>query len=210
MVLGVRRSYLAHPWHGIPIGEEAPRVINVFVEMVPTDTVKYEVDKVTGHLTVDRPQRFSNHCPTLYGFVPQTFCGERVGQLCAERLDRKGIVGDGDPIDICVLTERPIQHGNVLVRATPIGGLRMIDGEEVDDKIVAVLHKDSVYGTMREISECPSGIIERLQHYFLTYKDMPGPTSRRVELAGLYGSAEAREVLRRSREDYESKFPEIA
>ena len=95
-----------HPWHGIPIGDDAPRTVTCFIEIVPTDTVKYELDKATGYLKVDRPQKFSNVCPTLYGFIPQTYCGEQVGAFCGERTGRQGIVGDGDPLDICVLTEK--------------------------------------------------------------------------------------------------------
>ena len=121
--------------------------MNAFIEIVPTDTVKYELDKTTGCLNVDRPQKFSNVCPTLYGFIPQTYCGEEVGAFCAERSGREGIDGDGDPMDICVLTEKAISHGDILVRAIPIGGLRMLDNEEADDKIVAVLEGDAVYGT---------------------------------------------------------------
>src|SRR3990170_4420120 len=112
------------------------------------------MDKATGILRVDRPQQYSNVCPSLYGFLPRTLCAERVGLLCEERTGRKGIVGDGDPMDVCVLTEKEIPHGDILVRAIPIGGLRMIDGNEADDKIVAVLEGDAVFGGYAEISDC--------------------------------------------------------
>ena len=115
---------LAHPWHGIPAGENAPEVLNVFVEMVPTDTVKYEIDKYTGHMKLDRPQKFSNICPSLYGFVPQTICREEVAKFTMERTGERNIEGDNDPLDICVLTERPINHGSLIVSAIPIGGFR--------------------------------------------------------------------------------------
>ena len=138
----------AHPWHGVPIGPEAPEVVTTFVELVPSDTVKYELDKLTGLLKIDRPQQYSNICPTPYGFIPQTLCAEEVGELCALRTGRRGIVGDGDPMDICLLTEKDITHGNVLVQAIPIGGLRMLDGSEADDKILAVLRDDAVYGEL--------------------------------------------------------------
>src|SRR5215207_7245711 len=98
--------FQAHPWHGVTPGGDAPAEVKAYVEIVPTDGVKYELDKATGHLRVDRPQRFSSFCPTPYGFIPQTYCGDRVGELCAERTGRRGIRGDGDPMDICVLTER--------------------------------------------------------------------------------------------------------
>ena len=118
----------AHPWHGVPIGDDAPRRVTAYIELVPTDTVKYEMDKATGILRVDRPQQYSNVCPSLYGFLPRTLCAERVGARCQERTGRAGIVGDGDPLDVCVLTEKDIPHGDILIKAIPIGGLRMIDG----------------------------------------------------------------------------------
>ena len=85
-----------------------------------------------------------------------------------------GIVGDGDPMDICVLTEKSIGHGDLLVQAIPIGGLRMIDGNEADDKIIAVMRDDALYGQLTDIAQCPPSVIERLRHYFLTYKHAPG------------------------------------
>ncbi|MBC7912261.1 MAG: inorganic diphosphatase, partial [Pyrinomonadaceae bacterium] len=129
--------FQAHPWHGVAPGLDEHDAVNVYVEIVPTDVVKYELDKPSGHLRIDRPQRFSSLCPTPYGFIPQTYCGDAVGALCCERTGREGIKGDGDPMDICVLTEKTIAQGNFFVRAKPIGGLRMIDGNEADDKIIA-------------------------------------------------------------------------
>jgi inorganic pyrophosphatase len=107
-----RLMFQAHPWHGASPGKEAPRMVNAFIEIVPTDVVKYELDKETGHLRVDRPQRFSSMCPSLYGFIPQTFCGDEVARLCAERTDACDVKGDGDPMDICVLTEKTFAQGN--------------------------------------------------------------------------------------------------
>ncbi len=199
-------QFLAHPWHGVAIGPQAPEVVTCFIEIVPTDTVKYEVDKESGHLKVDRPQKYSNHCPTLYGFVPQTYCGAAVGGFCSEKTGRPGIVGDGDPLDICVLTEKPITHGNILVRAMPIGGLRMIDNDQADDKIIAVLYDDSLYGKWRDLGDCPALVIDRLRHYFLTYKDLPGAEHRKVEVAAVYDHAEACRVIELSMVDYQKNF----
>ncbi len=199
-LLGLRQK--AHPWHGVNIGDKAPREVTVYVEMVPTDTVKYELDKKTGYLIIDRPQKYSNILPALYGFLPQTYCGQRVGEKSAKALDRPDIVGDGDPLDICVLTEKNVASGNILVKARPIGGFRMIDGVEADDKIVAVLENDAVYGNLRDISEAPQAVIERLKHYFLTYKDMPGATERRTEITHIYGAQEAYDVITRAMDDY--------
>jgi inorganic pyrophosphatase len=203
-------AFTAHPWHGVPIGSDWPRSVTVYVEIVPTDTVKYELDKATGLLKVDRPQMYSNVCPSLYGLIPQTLCGDRVATLCMERTGRKGIVGDGDPMDICVLTEKPISHGNVLVRATPIGGLRMLDGNEADDKIIAVLAGDAVYGDFGDVGECPPLLLDRLRHYFLTYKQAPDPATPACEITHVYGRDEAQEAIRRSHEDYRSRFPGFA
>src|SRR5437588_4896619 len=85
--------FQAHPWHGVSIGDEAPEVVTAYIEIVPTDTVKYEVDKVSGFLKVDRPQRFSNFCPVYYGLIPQTYCGERVAGLFAARANRRSMLG---------------------------------------------------------------------------------------------------------------------
>ena len=127
----------------------------MFVEIVPTDTVKYEVDKASGHLKLDRPQQFSNLCPAPYGFVPRTWCRTRVAALAMEATGRQGVVGDGDPVDICVLTERPINHGALLLRARPIGGLRLFDRSEADDKLVGVLIDDPAYGACTELTQVP-------------------------------------------------------
>src|SRR5882762_8791068 len=161
-----------HPWHGISIGEAAPDRVTCYIEIVPSDPVKYEVEKTTGYLRIDRPQKYSNACPTLYGLIPQTFCGDQLAQLMMQRTGRNGIRGDGDPLDVCVLSERPISHGDLLLDAIPIGGLSMLDGDEADDKVVAVLKDDPVFGELTELSQCPERMIDRLKHYFLTYKQI--------------------------------------
>ena len=202
--------FQAHPWHGVSPGDDAPAVVTAFIEIVPTDTVKYELDKRSGHLRLDRPQRYSSLPPTLYGFIPQTYCGEEIAEFCRARTGGTAKVerGDGDPIDICVLTEKDFGQGNFLVRAKPIGGLRMIDGGEADDKIVAVLEGDVTYGHLDDIENVPVGIVDRLRHYFLSYKQLPGESSRRVEIAGVYGRDDAYEAIRRSMRDYRAKYGE--
>jgi len=206
-LMGLR--YKSHPWHGVEIGIKAPEVVISFIEMVPTDTVKYEVDKATGYLKIDRPQRFSNTVPALYGFIPQTFSGEEVARLSGEKTGRPDIQGDGDPMDICILTEKEITHGDILVSARPIGGLRMIDGSQADDKIIAVMENDLVYGDYKDLSDVPALIIERIKHYFLTYKDMPGIGKRNAEITHVYGIDEAHDVIRRSMQDYKLKFDNL-
>lgn len=193
---------LAHPWHGISAGDNAPEELNVFVEMVPTDTVKYEIDKYTGHLMVDRPQKFSNFCPALYGFVPQTICREEVAKYTELKTGQKNIEGDNDPLDICVLTERPINHGSVILTAIPIGGFRLFDGGEADDKIIAVLRSDAAYSGYKDISDVPASIIDRLRHYFLTYKQCPNSDEVPITISHVYGREEAHDVIKCSMKDY--------
>ncbi len=197
--------YKPHPWHGIEIGDQSPSIITCFVEVVPSDTVKYEIDKTSGYLRIDRPQKYSNVCPALYGFIPKTYSAERVATFCNEKTGRTNIVGDEDPIDICILAERYITHGDILVNALPIGGFRMIDEGEADDKLIAVLKDDSVYGNYTGIKDCPESIINRLKHYFLTYKDLPG-NKRECEITDVYDREDAYEVIRRGVDDYKAHF----
>ncbi|MCB0721635.1 MAG: inorganic pyrophosphatase [Ignavibacteriae bacterium] len=209
-IWGEIRSILkAHPWHGVNIGENCPEIVTSYIEIVPTDTVKYEIDKNSGILTIDRPQMYSNICPTPYGFIPQTYCGEKVAEYCREKAGRDAIKGDGDPLDICVLTEKVINMGNILLKAIPIGGLRMIDNNEADDKIIAVMKGDSVYGNWKDISDCPEQLIDRLKHYFLTYKEAPGKHRKEVEITHVYNKEEAQEIVRRSYDDYISLYGNI-
>ena len=207
---GLGSIFKAHPWHGIQLNQNFPAATEVYIEMVPTDVIKYEIDKVSGHLKIDRPQRYSSQCPALYGFVPQTLSGKRVGEYAAKATHGKVNRGDRDPLDLCILTERPIQHGDILLTAVPIGGMLLIDGAEADDKIIAVLKSDAVYGTWQDISQVPATLINRLRHYFLTYKDFPDTSHRKMELASVYGEKEAREVLELGRQDYLEEFGEAA
>lgn len=193
-----------HPWHGIPAN--SGEFLNVYIEIVPTDTVKYELDKESGSLGVDRPQRFSNICPAPYGFIPQTYCGPRIGQFGGQMADMGPIAGDGDPLDVCVLTEKTITHGDILLKAIPIGGFRMIDGNEADDKIVAVMVDDLVYGEARSLKDVPKPVIDRLKHYFLTYKLVPGDENRKVNIASVYDAEEAKHVIELSKQDYSETY----
>lgn len=195
--------FKSHPWHGIHFGNKAPEIVTAFIEIVPTDTVKYEIDKQSGWLKIDRPQKFSNVVPALYGFVPQTYCGDNIAQFCARESNRNDVhSGDGDPLDICVLSEKTIPNGGILLQCRPIGGLRLIDKGEADDKIIAVLEGDALYAQYQNIDQLPTSIIERLRHYFLTYKNLPESPST-CEVAGIYDRQTAYEVIRHSIADYQ-------
>ena len=199
-------QFKAHPWHGINAGSNAPQVVTCFIEIVPTDTVKYEVDKETGYLSIDRPQKYSNIIPALYGFIPQTYSADLVAELTNNELGRTDIEGDNDPVDICVLTEKDITHGDIIVKARPIGGFRLLDHNKADDKLIAVLENDAIYGAYKDISDVPPMVIDRLKHYFTTYKDLPGDKSPRYILTGTYDVKTAHEVIRRSIKDYDNKY----
>lgn len=200
-------SFRPHPWHGLDPGPRFPEIVTAYIEMVPTDGVKYEIDKESGYLKVDRPQRFSNFCPTLYGFVPRTYCGIEVASHAipgGPPVER----GDGDPLDVCVLTDRPISRGEIVLQARPVGGLRMVENGEADDKIIAVLLGDPTYGDFVDVSQIPRAVIDRLRHYFLTYKVIPGETYSPITVDPVYNSMEARAVLSAARLDYHREFRE--
>lgn len=189
-----------HPWHGLDAGPDPPDVLNAFIEITPFDLMKYEVDKVSGYLRVDRPQRSSAQHPTLYGFIPRTYCGERVAALAHDAAK-----GDHDPLDICVLSERSIARNEILVRCRVIGGLQMVDRGEADDKIISVLENDYVWGHARDIGHVPAVLVERLQHYFLTYRLVPGEAPH-AHIGMVYGRDHARKVVRAAMADYDAAF----
>jgi len=202
--------FKAHPWHGVNIGKRAPKILTAYIELVPGDTVKYELDKETGFLKIDRPQIYSNICPTLYGFIPQTYSGDRTAAYCNGKLNRKDIKGDRDPIDICVLTEKLVPHGDILVNCRPIGGFRMLDGGEADDKIIAVMNDDAIYNERNDISKIPDSVINRLKHYFLTYKQNPDVLDKRCIITHIYGRDEAYQIIGEGMADYQEMYPELS
>ena len=189
-----------HPWHGLDAGLEPPSRIQAYIEMTPFDLVKYEVDKATGYLRVDRPQRSSSQPPALYGFVPKTFCGARVGALCPSANG-----GDGDPLDVCVLSERPITKSEVILNTRVVGGLQVLDRGEADDKIIAVLENDNIWGQATDLSDVPGVLVERLRHYFGTYKLVPGEENQ-LTIQDVYGREHAETVVGAALKDYSEEF----
>jgi inorganic pyrophosphatase len=192
-----------HPWHGLEVGSNPPETVNAFIELTPFDTIKYEVDKKTGYMRVDRPQRSSSLPPSLYGFIPRTYCGDEVGKL-----SKQEVKGDGDPLDICVLSERPIDRNEVILSARVIGGLHMVDHDEADDKIISVLDNDIYYSGVEDVNDLPPVLIERLRHYFGTYKLIPGKETSDVYVEGIFDAEHAYKVIEASMRDYETMFGE--
>jgi inorganic pyrophosphatase len=175
-------------------------VVTAYIEITPFDLVKYELDKPTGYIKVDRPQQTSSSPPTLYGFIPRTFCAEQVARLCPGALR-----GDGDPLDICVISERPIDRADITLTARVVGGLKMLDHGEADDKIVAILTRDPVWGEADEMAELPGALVDRLVHYFETYKLRPGEPSE-ARIIDQYGAGVARTVIEAALSDYQVHF----
>jgi len=181
-LMGLR--YKSHPWHGIEIGLDAPKVITCFIEMVPTDTVKYEVDKVSGYLRIDRPQKYSNVVPALYGFIPQTYCD------------------DNDPLDIVILSQIEIQP-MCLVNAKVIGVMRMLDRGEMDDKIIAVADNDMSVNHINSIDELPRHFFRELKNFFEDYKKLE---HKEVVVEDFQNKETAIEIVKQSIIDYNNKF----
>ncbi|MBN7795770.1 inorganic pyrophosphatase [Parahaliea mediterranea] len=191
-----------HPWHGLHTrAEDSPEdIVQVFVEMTPSDVVKYELDKNSGFMMVDRPQRTTSSPPALYGFIPRTYCAEEVAKRCPD-VDE----ADGDPLDICVYSERLITRADILLNARVVGGIQMIDDGEADDKIVAVLEGDNIWGDVQDITDLPPIKIERLQHYFSTYKMVPGKDID-IKVDFVYGREEALKVIAAAQKDYDTHY----
>ncbi len=190
-----------HPWHGLSTGPEPPRLVHAYVEITPFDLVKYEIDKDSGYLKVDRPQRTSSLPPALYGFLPRTYAGKRVGAQMEGATD-----GDHDPLDVCVISERPIARAEILLEARVIGGVPMLDAGVADDKILAVLSTDAVWAAVEDVADLPRPMVDRIVHYFATYKLLPGEAPHAV-VGAVYGHDHAFAVVRASMDDYAELVP---
>jgi inorganic pyrophosphatase len=140
-----------HPWHGAHPGDKAPETVNALIEIPQGSRSKYEVDKATGLLKLDRVIYSSFHYPVNYGFIPQT-----LGQ-------------DGDPLDILVLCSQPIQS-LCLVEANVIGNMQMMDSGQVDDKIIAVAAKDPAVSHYSKMENLPQHFLMELRNFFEQYK----------------------------------------
>lgn len=189
-----------HPWHGLPIGNDPPRVVNAYIEITPFDSMKYEVDKSSGYLRIDRPQQGSSLPPCSYGFIPRTYADSRVAALAP-----KAKRGDGDPLDICLISELPINRAEILVSARVLGGFCMLDDGEADDKIIAVLENDAYWGQAKALRDLPSSMIDRIQHYFATYKLSP-ENKNKTSVEKPYGVTQARRVVQAAIRDYAEHF----
>lgn len=180
--------YVLHPWHGAGFGENAPAQVNALIEIPKGSSCKYEIDKATGLLRLDRVIYSSFHYPINYGFIPQTL-GE-----------------DGDPLDILVLCSESIVP-LCLVNATVIGNMQMIDNGEKDDKIIAVATTDPTVNHIKEITEIPQHFFNVLKNYFEQYKVLE---NKKVEIDQFQDKETAYKVIESSIALYKERFPKTA
>ena len=169
-----------HPWHGLETGPQAPDVVSTYIEICPFDLVKYEVDKASGYLRVDRPQRTSSQPPTLYGFIPRTYCD------------------DGDPLDALVLGQEPV-YPLTIVSARAIGVMRMRDEKGIDDKIVAVRVHDPPFAEYTDQAQLPGHVLRQVRRFFEDYKALE---HKQVIVEDLLGPEQAVRIIREALELY--------
>lgn len=180
----MRTINVLHPWHGANYGDKAPERVKALIEIPQGSRTKYEIDKETGLLTLDRVIHSSFHYPVNYGFIPQTL----------------GL--DGDPLDILVLCSQEI-HPLCLVEATVIGNMQMIDSGEEDDKIIAVATKDPSVNHISEIDELPRHFILELRNYFEQYKVLE---NKEVKIDAFQSKEEAYRIIHAAIKFYKEKF----
>lgn len=177
--------YVLHPWHGASYGDASPERVNALIEIPQGSRCKYEIDKKTGLLKLDRIIYSSFHYPVNYGFIPQTL-GE-----------------DGDPLDILVMCSESIQ-ALCLVEATVIGNMQMIDSGEMDDKIIAVATKDPSVNHIKDINELPPHFFAVLKNYFEQYKVLE---NKKVEIDDFQNKETAYKIIQEATRFYKETFP---
>ncbi|MEM6724973.1 MAG: inorganic diphosphatase [Bacteroidota bacterium] len=173
-----------NPWHHVQPGEDTPDVVNGIIEIPKNTRAKYELDKASGLLIMDRVIYSSMYYPANYGFIPQTYCD------------------DNDPLDILVLSQIDIVP-MCIVSAKVIGVMRMLDGGEMDDKLIAVAENDMSVNHINDISELPAHLLKELRNFFEDYKKLENKT---VEVEDFQNATVAKEILRQALVDYQAKF----
>lgn len=171
---------MAHPWHDIPCDEPIDEHFAAFIEIPMGSKVKYELDKDTGLLRVDRILFSAVHYPANYGFIPRTYCD------------------DGDPLDVLVLCQEPVVPMSIM-RARAIGLMQMRDEKGLDDKVIAVHIDDPAYRDYSHIREVPQHMLLELRRFFEDYKQLE---HKKVEVDELQGPFEATRTIRKSIQDY--------
>lgn len=173
-----------HPWHDISIGDKAPEKVMSIIEIPANTRAKYELDKDSGMLLLDRVIYSSMYYPTNYGFIPRTYCD------------------DQDPLDILVLSQIEIVP-MCMVEAKVIGVMQMVDGGEMDDKIIAVAANDMSVAHFNDVSELPEFWKKEMRNFFEDYKKLENKT---VDVEEFQGREKAMEIVQQAMQDYEVKF----
>lgn len=175
-------------WHDIDPAEITPEDFTAVVEIPRGSSCKYELDKKTGLVRLDRVLYTATHYPANYGFIPRT------------------LADDGDPLDVLVLCTESL-YPLTLVRVAPIGAMRMIDSGKLDDKIIAVPFSDPNYNTITSIDDLPTHIFDEIMHFFSVYKQLE---NKQTAVKELYCTEEAKKIIAEAMEGYKKKFPERA
>lgn len=178
---------LSNPWHKVKIGNDAPSVVNGIIEIPKNTRAKYELDKESGLLYLDRVLFSSMYYPANYGFIPRTYCDDR------------------DPLDILVLSQITMIPLS-LVSARVIGVMRMLDGGEMDDKIIAVAEHDMSVSHIYDISELPEHFLKELKNFFEDYKKLENKT---VEVEDFQNAKVAKEIVKQSMIDYKKYISKL-
>ncbi len=180
----MKTQYVVHPWHGVNYGENAPRVVTAVIEIPQGSRCKYEIDKESGLLKLDRVIFSSFYYPINYGFIPQTYGGDK------------------DPLDILVITSLPVVP-LTLMQAKVVGVMQMIDGGDPDDKIIAVAANDPGVNHYNNIEELPKHFFDELRHFFEEYKKLENKT---VVVEEFGDKAKALSIIKESIEFYKETF----
>ena len=175
---------MMNPWHEVKVGENAPEIVTGIIEIPKNTRAKYELDKESGMLKLDRVLYSAMYYPANYGFIPQTYCD------------------DNDPLDIVILSQIEIQP-MCLVNAKVIGVMRMLDGGEMDDKIIAVADNDMSVNHINSIDELPRHFFRELKNFFEDYKKLE---HKEVVVEDFQNKETAIEIVKQSIIDYNNKF----
>ena len=171
-------------WHDIDPAQITPTDFTAVIEIPKGSSCKYELDKQTGLIRLDRVLYTATHYPANYGFIPRTYAD------------------DGDPLDVLVLCSMPL-YPLTLVRVYPIGCMRMIDGGKLDDKIIAVPFSDPTYNGVKSVDGLPAHIFDEIMHFFSVYKQLE---NKQTAVKELFNFQEAETIIKSCIEAYEAKF----